>query len=136
MISRELASCVEALVAQEEDALPLMHQLNPLQIFLMKVAASAVISALVVAWHDRPRGWCSKDLVQVSLARQAALGSIPRQVAYRGWRSKDVRQAGLAGRAAAGSVLNPVLHRGWRSKVPVQASPAGRAAQVLQQEVS
>ena len=68
VISRELASCVEALVGQEQDALPLMHQLNPLQIFLMKVAASAVISALVVAWHDRPRGWCSKDLVQVSLA--------------------------------------------------------------------
>ena len=83
VISRELASCVEALVAQEQDVLPLMHQLNPLQIFLMKVAASAVISALVVAWHDRPRGWCSKDLVQVSLAGPAALGVILSPVAHR-----------------------------------------------------
>eukprot|EP00891_Asterochloris_glomerata_P000570 jgi/Astpho2/570/Aster-04425 len=74
LISRELASCVEALVAQEQDVLPLMHQLNPLQIFLMKVAASAVISALVVAWHDRPRGWCSKDLVQVKDSYVAGKG--------------------------------------------------------------
>ena len=114
VISRELASCVEALVAQEQDALPLMHQLNPLQLFLMKVAASAVISALVVAWHDRPRGWCSKDLVQVSLAGQTTLGSNLSPVAHKSWRSKNIAQASPAGRAA---VLLPhsecCVAQGW-----------------------